>query len=287
MITKIIKYLREPYPFLYRNKQLILNILGIIAVASFVFSYAFEPFEVNVTEHKMPYIWILVLHAVLPVPIAFVYFSIINWRVKDDSRWTIGKEMLTLSFLLILIGIGSFLIRDIIYNNHNNWSFRYFYEEIRNSFMVGVLLLLIVLPLNLQRLIQKHSKSLERLKLPVAPEKSQQQTIEIASGNEKVQFAVHNFLFAKVESNYTEIFMENDQEVTKTLIRITLKELEIHLQEFPNIYKSHRSYLVNLDKITSCAGNAQGYQLSLKNYNGTVPVSRSKLKEFDTFFRTN
>ncbi|MEM6718863.1 MAG: LytTR family DNA-binding domain-containing protein [Bacteroidota bacterium] len=284
MIQKLTKYLREPYPFLYRNPQLILTILGIIAAASFVFSYAFEPFEVNVSEHKLPYIWILVLHAVLPVPIAFLYFSILNSGVKDDSHWTIGKEMLNLCVVLILIGIGSFLIREIIYNNPNNWSFRYLYEEVRNSFLVGALLLAIILPLNLQRLIQKHTKSLEKLSFSIKDESIQARTVQIASGNEQLQLDIQHFLFAKVESNYTEIYTYNAQKVEKRLVRITLKELETQLQEFPNIYKSHRSYLVNLDKITSCAGNAQGYQLSLQHYTGTVPVSRSKLKEFDGFF---
>ncbi|AXG71302.1 putative two-component response-regulatory protein YehT [Kordia sp. SMS9] len=284
MIQKITNYLREPYPFLYRNQQLILSILGIIAVASFLFSYAFEPFEINTAEHKIPHVWILVVHAVLPVPIVFLYFLLVNWRVKDDARWTIGKEMLHLSIALILIGIGSFLVRDVIYDNPNNWSFRYFYEEIRNSVLVGVLLLAIILPLNLQRLIQKHSKNLEKLSFSAEESQKIVQTMQIQAGNEHFQFTIQDFLFAKVESNYTEIFLNDTDGVSKTLVRITLKELETRLQEFPNIYKSHRSYLINLDKITSCKGNAQGYQLSLQNYSETVPVSRSKLKEFDAYF---
>lgn len=284
MIKKITKYLREPYPFLYRNKQQLLLVLAIISVFSFVFSYAFEPFEVNTTEHKIPHVWILIIHAVLPIPILFLYFLIVSWRVKDDSRWTIGKEMFHLSSMLVFIGIGSFLVRDIIYENPNNWSFRYFYEEIRNSVLVGVLLLAIVLPLNLQRLIQKHAKSLKKLSFSAQEEAIKSHIIKIEVGNEHLQFNVHDFLFAKVESNYTEIFLNVRHEVTKTLVRITLKELETRLQEFQNIYKSHRSYLINLDKIISCTGNAQGYQLALQNYSETVPVSRSKLKEFDTYF---
>ncbi len=249
-----------------------------------MFSYVFEPFEINTTEHKMDQIWINCVHAFLPLPIVFLYFTIVNWFVKDDSHWTIGKEMLHLSIVLILIGIGSFLIRDLIYNNPNNWSFRYFYEEIRNSFFVGVLLLAIVLPLNLQRLIQKHSKSVEKLTFSPSLETAKSQTIHIALGNENIQFDIQQFLFAKVESNYTEIYVLDNDIVHKTLVRITLKELEIRLQEFSNIYKTHRSYLVNLDKITSSTGNAQGYQLSLQNYTDTVPVSRSKLKAFDMYF---
>ncbi len=192
--------------------------------------------------------------------------------------------MFYLCLILIIVGITNFLIRDLIYNNPNNWSFRYLYEEIRNSFLVGALLLTIVLPLNLERLIYKHSKSLKKLTLPKATESFNQQIIQVVSGNENYQFEAQNFLFAKVESNYTEIYVDTENEVQKTLLRITLKELEVYLHDFPNIYKTHRSYLVNLDKITACTGNAQGYQLSIQNYVETVPVSRSKLKEFNEHF---
>mgnify|MGYP000241331955 CR=1 FL=1 len=283
MIAKFLKYLREPYPYLYGSTKRLFILLSIIGVLSFLFSYTFDPFEVNVDEHKISYIWILFVHAFLPFPIIFLYFIILNSTIKDRSRWTLGKEMFYLCLILIIVGLTNFLIRDLIYDNPNNWSFRYLYEEIRNSFLVGALLLTIVLPLNLERLIYKHSKSLKKLTLPKASESFNQQIIQIVSGNENYQFDVQNFLFAKVESNYTEIYVDSNNEVQKTLLRITLKELETHLQDFPNIYKTHRSYLVNLDTITAYGGNAQGYQLSLQNYDHKVPVSRSKLKEFDEY----
>jgi hypothetical protein len=244
----------------------------------------FEPFEVNVSEHKIDYFWISFVHAFLPFPIAFLYFTILNWSIKDDSRWTLGKEIFHLSIMLLCIGIADFLVRDFIYDNPNNWSFQYFYEEIRNTFLVGTLLLIIVLPLNLERLIHKSTKSLEKLKLQTPNAILKPQLIQISANNENYQFDVEQFLFAKVESNYTEIYIYEADEVKKTLFRITLKELETHLQSFPNIYKTHRSYLVNLNKITACAGNAQGYQLSLKNYSETIPVSRSNIKAFNAYF---
>ncbi len=284
MIAKLIKYLQEPYPYLYRNTSRLLLFLAIISVLSFIFSYVFEPFEVNVTEHKMNYFLISFIHAFLPFPIAFIYFTIINWSLKDDSRWTLGKEVFHLSMLLLCIGIVDFLIRDVIYDNPNNWSFRYFFEEIRNTFLVGTLLLVIVLPLNLERLIHKSSKSLEKLKFKTPNASSKQQLVHISSLTEKYQFDVQRFLFAKVESNYTEIYTIEDAEVKKTLIRLPLKELETQLQAFPNIYKTHRSYLVNLHKVTSCKGNAQGYQLTLENYVEMIPVSRSNIKEFNDYF---
>jgi len=251
---------------------------------SFLFSYTFDPFEVNVDEHKIDYVWILWIHAALPLPIVFTYFSIVDVTVKDDSRWILAKEMFHLFLVLILIGVGSFLVRDFIYDNPNNWSYHYLIEEVRNSFLVGALLLIIILPLNLERLVHKHSKVLKDLQLRTPSTAIESQIIQVSSGKETYQLDVEQFLFAKVESNYTEIYIYDGTEVKKGLFRITLKELENYLHDFPNIYKTHRSYLVNLHTITACVGNAQGYQLSLKNYSKTVPVSRSKLQEFNEYF---
>ena len=284
MFARLFKYFQQPYPYIYNNKKYLLLVLVVIVLLSFLFSYAFDPFEVNVDEHKIDYFWILWIHAVLPLPIVFCYFYLLDFTVTDDSRWTLGKEILHLFIVLILIGIGSFLVRDIIYNNPNNWSWQYFSEEVRNSFLVGALLLLIVLPLNLERLIKKHQKTLKSLQLKKPNTVNKTETIQISLGQETFKLDINEFLFAKVESNYTEIYTYNGVEVKKALFRITLKELENHLTAFPTIYKTHRSYLVNLSKITACKGNAQGYQLTLQNYEATVPVSRSKLAGFTTYF---
>lgn len=284
MFTRFFKYFQQPYPYAYNNKKYVLIFLVVIVLLSFLFSYAFDPFEVNVDEHKIDYFWILWIHAALPLPIAFCYFYVFDFTVKDDSRWTLGKEIILLFTVLILIGIGSFLVRDIIYNNPNNWSWHYFIEEVRNSFLVGALLLFIVLPLNLERLIKKHQKTLASLRLKKPNIVAKTETIQILLGQETFKLDINEFLFAKVESNYTEIYTYNGVEVKKELFRITLKELENHLNTFPTIYKTHRSYLVNLSKITACQGNAQGYQLTLQNYEATVPVSRSKLTDFNTYF---
>ena len=67
---------------------------------------------------------------------------------------------------------------------------------------------------------------------------------------------------------------------------MTIRELESQLANLPWIFKTHRSYLVNLNKISAVSGNAQGYQLSLQQYSATVPVSRGQLKKFDEAFAT-
>ncbi|MFT6065911.1 MAG: hypothetical protein ACJAQX_001787 [Polaribacter sp.] len=282
---QIRRYLKEPYPYYYSNQKRLIVLLLFISALSFSFSYFFEPFSVNAAEHKINSLWILLIHAFMPFPIAYLYLSFINRHLKSDVNWTLGKELLNLSILLLLIGIASFLIRDLVYTNPDNWSLRYFWEEICNTFLIGFLLLIIVLPINLERLIYKHTSSLK--KFPMNPTKEFNGTfvsIKTSIPNEDFKLHIKEFLFAKVESNYIEVFTSSSQGIDKTLIRMTLKELEDQLHAFPYIFKTHRSYLVNLHAITATSGNAQGYQLTLKKNSDTIPVSRSNIAEFSSLF---
>lgn len=281
-------YIKQPYPFYYEELKRVLLLLCFLAVASFIFTYLFEPFVVNVEEHKINNIWIIVLHSVIPIPVAFTYFFLLKKSVKNIENWTLSKEFLHLAIVLFLIGISSFLIRDFIYTNPDNWSFRYLWEEIRNTFLVGILLLVIILPLNLQRLIKKHSNDLKNL--PV----SQQQyideidtTVQIVTPirEENFELNIRTFLYAKVDSNYLEIFYDSSND--NDLKRLTLKEFLDQLRSYPFIFRTHRCYVVNLSAIESVSGNAQGYVLHLKNYSKrTIPVSRSKIEEFNQAYTT-
>ncbi|SFW21465.1 LytR/AlgR family response regulator transcription factor [Cellulophaga fucicola] len=285
--TQIKEYLKEPYPYYYDNTKRLFVLLILISILSFSFSYFFEPFGFNVTEHKINSIWIILFHAFIPVPIAYIYFRLLDITLKDNTVWTLGKEIFHLSIILLIIGICSFLIRDLIYTNPDNWSLRYLWEEMRNTFLVGFLLILIILPLNLERLINKHTTNLRELPKNKALELQNNIIILINSSvsNDNFELKIKDFLFAKVESNYTEIVTSSANGIRKKLIRITLKELEKQLQPVDQyIFKTHRSYLVHLNAIESISGNAQGYQLSLKNCSITIPVSRSKTTKFNAAY---
>jgi hypothetical protein len=244
----------------------------------------YQPFVVNVEEHKIDNLWITVLHSVIPIPIAFAYLFFLKKSIKNIENWTLGKEFLNLAVILLLIGFVSFLMRDFIYTNPDNWSFYYLWEEIRNTFLVGVLLLIIILPLNLHRLVIKHSNDLK--KLPISQEyiNDVNTTVQIVTPikDENFELNIQTFLYAKVDSNYLEIFYDFSYNNEKNLKRLTLKEFSDQLKSYPFIFKTHRSYVVNLNAIESVSGNAQGYALCLKNYSKrTIPVSRSKVEEFN------
>jgi DNA-binding LytR/AlgR family response regulator len=207
--------------------------------------------------------------------------------VNNIENWTLGKEFLHLALILLLIGFASFLIRDFIYTNPDNWSFRYLWEEIRNTVLVGSLLLAIILPLNKEHLINKHLKGLKKLPSHQQNIKESNTIVQIITpiAEEKFELNIQSFLFAKVDSNYLEIFFNSSNGVEKHLKRLPLKEFYEQLSSLPFIFKVHRSYVVNLRTIESISGNAQGYVLHIKDYSlRSIPVSRSKIEEFNQLY---
>lgn len=204
----------------------------------------------------------------------------------DERRWTFGKEALHLCILLLLIGIGSFLVRDIIYENPNNWSLRYFWEEIGNTFLVGALLLAVLLPLNLERLLNKYKSGASRLNFEKISEPLAGRSIFIQTPITSEGFDLHisSFLFAKVDGNYTEVYWQENDKVKKTLVRLSLKELKKQLSAYRFIFETHRSYLVNIHNVKTVSGNAQGYLISFDRCNFEVPVSRLKISHFNALF---
>lgn len=213
----------------------------------------------------------------------------IAYKLVNEDHWKVWKEIALIGFILLVIGIGQFLVRDLIYDNTLNWSFRYLFEEIRNTFMAGILFVFILVPLNYIRLNRLHFQTANTFnsKTPATlpTQKSSHQSIiaEIITQQKNDDFLlnINNLLFAKAEGNYLELFVRDKNTVSKLLKRMTLKELEIQLIQFSHILKTHRSYIVNLDYVLQVKGNAQGYQLLLKDYSEHIPVARGMISEFE------
>jgi hypothetical protein len=269
-------FFNQPYPFYYEGKSLKVLVLFFF-IMTVIFNYAFEPFNVEYAEHKMPFLWISVIHALTPSTV-LTMIGLFGNLFKFEREWSVRKEIMLVLLFFLLVGVFQFLIRDIIYANENNWSLHYLYEEVRNTFLVGTLFVLVLIPYNFARLDAKHKRSAENVN-----NTSEKDLLSSLPQKDKVvfenyEFTVDQFLFAKSEGNYIEIYL-NQSLKNKILVRATLKHVESVLCKYPFIVKTHRSFLINCNYIKEVNGNAQGYQLQIDNY--TIPVSRSLIGYFE------
>ncbi len=281
-IIKLKNYLKQPYPYFYNIKSVI-QISIVVFLMTLLFNYFFEPFGVNKKELKMSFFFVSLLHAFLPFFIICSGAILLLFKKKIVNQWTIKSEIIYIFFILLIIGISQFLIRDIIYNNPNNWSWRYFFEEIRNTFLAGILFLAIIIPIVHNYYLKKHQKTVKNI-IPFNKE-----TTLFNSGNiliktqlkaETFHLNPYVFLFALSEGNYTEFYFLEDHTLKKKLLRVSLKNLEKQLSTYKFISRTHRSYIVNLKQIKHVEGNAQGLKLSFNIGEEKALVSRKMITTF-------
>lgn len=250
-----------------------------LSVATFFSTYFLEPFEIYPPEHTLSYFWICVFRAMLVGILAMLYLSF----VRPKATWSIQSKLFHATVFLFLFGVVNFLIRDIIYDNPNNWSVHFFLTEIRNTFLIGILVLGLMFAFDHSRLLKKIEEEDAASDHQAADLTFTDNGVRIITQTKADDFLLplNHFIMAKTEGNYTEIFTFERNGLRKQLKRIPLKSLEEQLSPYPWLVRTHRAYMVNQRLVENISGNAQGYQLTLAHYPEKVPVSRAFIPHFN------
>lgn len=230
----------------------------------------------------MSYFWISMVHSAVAGMVFLCLSLLMMFAPEWRSNWNVGREICWLATFLLLTGIGQFLVRDIIYDNPDNWSWHYLFEEVRNTFLVGILFIAILVPLNFNRLNLRNQRMALSLPngLKLSPTHSEIQ-ISTQLKSDDFKLDTRDFILAKSDGNYVNIVLQEGSRVRKMLKRITIGSLESQLLPIDHIMRTHRSFVVNLSRVESISGNAQGYKLLLKGTDETAFVSRSVIPDFE------
>ena len=116
-----------------------------------------------------------------------------------------------------------------------------------------------------------------------AEELALKKKVVLKSANERETLEVdpENILLIESVGNYVEVTYQKEKEkVETTLLRSTLRRIERQLKGFPFLFKCHRGFIVNVNRIQRANGNAQGYKLHFEGVDKEIPVSRGYLKKF-------
>lgn len=277
------------YPERYQSQNLIKSSVVVFLII-LAFLLLFKPFGVYDPELRMHYLLICFFHALTPALVLLTYFGILNFRkVKSQIKWTLLKEYIQIGILLILIGTSSFLMRDLLYNNPNNWSWNYFFEEIRNCLVAGIFFYFF---LRLSSFYFESKKGspfvLQFIPLAVEPEsKTLESNIFINTQVKQDNFNLNidQLLFVKADGNYIELTKSNGNQITTEVKRISLTQFETQITDYPHFFRCHRTYLVNMYKVEKVSGNSQGYLLSFNETNIKIPVSRKQIDSFNNYYQ--
>jgi len=285
------KWFSNPYPFLFDFKR---NI--ILACVFGLLSFGLNTLRLSETfavQHfYLPAHWVSIgFGFIVFISILFVFQLVPALFIKPSKKnnWIVADEikLILLLFLVMIIFIYIYFV-GISYTPKFFFSqtfitkllLYFFSASIPFSFLVVWVNYTILLKQNLAK-VKEHNHLLQKIVKQV--ENKTQDKIIIPSNTKKetIEFNVNNLLFIKSEGNYITIYEKTDDTVSHSLFRASLHDILQHLTAYPQIMQVHRSYLVNTHNIAHTQGNARNYQLYFKNYDGFVPVSRNKFKEFN------
>jgi hypothetical protein len=278
-------FFKKPYPFTESIEKAIRGNL-LIGLFIAVFLIVFQPFEINlwITPNKfLKLAGFGIISFLVPTIIAFITRKIIN-PITREERWTIGKEITSISIVLCCIAAANLLyghFLGIMPFNSSGFFTILFFTLILGVFPVSLHVmqkhnrLMIV---NLEKAqainseIDQKREANEALPVSVPPV----QKINLTAENEKDVLCLDAgcILFIESADNYSSVYFLENNEVKKKLIRSSLKRIEAQIND-KGIARCHRAFIVNLSKITSVLGNAAGYKLSLSGTETVIPVSRT------------
>lgn len=98
------------------------------------------------------------------------------------------------------------------------------------------------------------------------------------NGKDQLKIKMQDFLYANSSENYITISYASNGQIKQHLIRKPLKELENELKAYPEIERTHRSYLVYRHNIQSMKQIKGKVYLDVRGTN--VPVSKQYQNQF-------
>ncbi|WP_177194254.1 LytTR family DNA-binding domain-containing protein [Dyadobacter sp. SG02] len=110
--------------------------------------------------------------------------------------------------------------------------------------------------------------------------------IQIKSRLKGEAFTLHlsDLIYIESEGNYIVFHLSQNGLTRKETIRNSISEVEQMLDGLPFIVRTHRAFIVNINKINKRSGNSSGYRLQLDGVAEQIPVSRSNAEKFDRLY---
>ncbi len=268
------KFLRRPV--VVPQTWWTIAIAGIILfIVIFLFLSLYQPFGVDLLaqdRHKPGLILGLIISSIVSAGVFFVRFIFPNNRPGIIRNW----QLLLLDLVLYTLIIGVWLM---IFKSQSEW------EVLRlNFFNLSMLLIdLVFFPVfvlaNLfnwrrMRINQIYMKGFSHILRD--SESSETDSIEVRNQKGKILDSIKpsRFIFAHACQNYVCYYLKINEEIDRFVIRKTFNSFVQNWDEFPEIIRCHRSYLVNVRYISKVAKLEGRVFLETPVDDVVIPVAR-------------
>jgi len=279
---KIINWLNRPYPFIDKilNKLLISILFGLFV---FLFLLLFQPFGIaEVIDNKSIYLLGFGLITSFALIISYLLLPFLFTKLFDSNYWNIKKELIFVLSNIIIITILNYEYYIIFdYGTTQQHSLFFFGLITASVGIFPVTFLVFIREMYLTGKSKKNALELNAIieqKIRKVP-KNEVITINADTKVDMLKLNLQDLLYIKSEDNYCKLYFKENKQIQNKLLRISLKNIEEQLRNYPEILRCHRSYIVNKNHILKISGNARSYIIHFALCNETAFVSRNFPKE--------
>jgi hypothetical protein len=284
-MKKIISWLSTPY-FFNPSKKFKLKVSFYHGLFIFLFLYIFKPFYLAQFE-------IIILEYTIGIgTIAFLatfmilYFPpLIFKEYFNEDNWTIGRNLFLMAIAITFIGILLWYFGEM-YKEPYNLKKLSLLQFLFYTFLVSLIPLTFFIFINERNVRERREKKVSEIKeikrkkeINISKKLTKEITIKSENGKEKISFNIDDLVYITSQGNYASFFLKDDKDLQEKILRVTLIKIVNELEEYSNIIKCHKSYIVNINFIDDISGNARGYLLKSKFISFNIPVSRKFSKQ--------
>ena len=267
-------YINRPYRRIKDNWKLTIMISLFIAL----FMLLFQPFGLSQYKSDYSTLGLLGYGAITFVILSINLFVITRLFSKWFEDWTIGKQMLWLTWIIFTIGTGNYLYSSLLFT---------MFTGIKGFLIFQVFTLIVgVFPVVILMLVSYNIKLSQNLKTaaqvndlletkPIGLPKEETVAIIADNGKDKLEVELSNLLYIESIGNYIQASYFQKGKIAKMLLRGTIKRIEMETIQHTALVKCHRAFIVNINQVESIKGNSQELRLQLKNGDIEIPVSRN------------
>lgn len=275
--------LKAYYPNGETNKEIILtsSMLGILLYFLLII---YQPFGTSAFEHSYKYL-ILFPYAIIT---AFSFGSINLLLQKEKTNWTIGSELFKTFWILVLISSLSYFYNTLyiskVHFSIENFLYMFAYTTALGCPPIASYILAKYIYLNNKNKYSENNvifldKAVNTyVNHAGTNENNVKLYITADYGNFSLEVLEDNFVFAESADNYCMLHFYDNGILKKEMIRISLTKLLNQIQT-DTIKKVHRSYIVNLKKVSKFKGNSSGYKISIENSKKELTISRKYIDQ--------
>lgn len=269
--------LTRKYPFLLHGhwaKDCLIYSLIVVGILYFLRPFGFNGFGGN----KL--LTALIFGAVTFCCCA-LYGQLVFHPLQRRARvWRIWHQALGVLGMVLFIGICNYFTFSLLFKLRLKWE--YFWMFLCWTLIIGVVVTVCSTSIDYFRFLRGRLDAL----LDKTTQEQENITVCIhdsrVRGND-VSLPINDLLYIEAQKNNVAVCYVQDGKLVQEEIQSTLSGVLEDLAEYRNIFQCHRSFVVNLNNISSAKGNSNGYTLELGGGLATIPVSRSfvpKLKSF-------